>query len=305
MVKTVLVTGASSGIGKATTERLLDDGWAVWAAARRLDRMASLERAGARLLALDLTDDASIVAAAATVASAGGLTALVNNAGYGSYGAVEDVPLDEARRQFEVNLFGAARLIQLVLPALRIADGARIVNVSSVGGRMHEPFGAWYHATKFALEGFSDCLRIELKPFGIDVVVVQPGGIRTEWGGIARDSLIARSGSTVYARWARRHAYMLDRAESARWLSEPEVIARAIATAISARRPRTRYAAGAGAKPLLLLRGLLSDRMFDRMMWAGSQAAERPDWAEAAAKEPHRHAPRRWGPAEGANADQS
>lgn len=272
-MKTALVTGASSGIGKATAERLLAQGWAVWAAARRVDRMAGLGRAGAQLLRLDLTDDASMVAAIDEIAGAGGLTALVNNAGYGSYGAVEDVPIDEARRQFEVNLFGAARLIQLTLPLLRTTDGARIVNVSSVGGRIHEPFGAWYHATKFALEGFSDCLRMELQPLGVDVVVVQPGGIRTEWGGIARDTLIEQSGATLYARWARRHAGMLDRAESARWLSDPETIARTIATALAARRPRTRYAVGAGAKPLLFLRSLLSDRMFDRLMWAGSQAS--------------------------------
>lgn len=275
MTKTALVTGASSGIGAATVKRLLANGWTVWAAARRLDRMAPLEREGARLLSLDLTDDASIAAAAIEVTQAGQLNALVNNAGYGSYGAVEDVPLGEARRQFEVNLFGAARLIQLTLPVMRKSGNGRIVNVSSVGGQIHEPFGAWYHATKFALEGFSDCLRMELHPLGIDVVVVQPGGIRTEWGGIARDSLLARSGGTIYGRWARRHAAMLDRTDAAPWLSDPDVIARTIWRAVSVPRPRTRYAVGAGAKPLLMIRRLLSDRLFDRMMWAGSQSSEK------------------------------
>jgi NAD(P)-dependent dehydrogenase (short-subunit alcohol dehydrogenase family) len=271
--KTVLITGASSGIGAATVRRMAAQGWTVHAAARRLDRLAMLEGPNVHPLPLDLADDASIVAAVDEMACSGGVSAIVNNAGYGSYGAVEDVPLAEARQQFEVNLFGAARLIQLTLPLLRQAESPRIINISSVGGRIHEPFGAWYHATKFALEGFSDCLRLELKPFGIDVCVVQPGGIRTEWGGIARDSLLAQSGSGAYARWARRHAGMLDNAQAAGWISEPDVIARTIARALTARQPRTRYAVGAGARPLLLLRRLLSDRMFDRLMWQGSQAA--------------------------------
>lgn len=272
----IIVTGASSGIGAATVLRLLERGWTVWAAARRLDRMAPLERAGARLLALDLADGASIEAAMAQVARGGGVTALVNNAGYGSYGAVEDMPLAEARRQFEVNLFGAARLTQLALPMLRRAGGGRIVNISSVGGKIHEPFGAWYHATKYALEGFSDCLRLEVRPFGIDVVVIEPGAIRTEWGGAARDSLLARSGGSAYARWARRHAAMLDRATAAGWASEPDLVARAIDRALSARRPRTRYAVGGGAGALLLVRRLTSDRMFDALMWRGSQAGPAP-----------------------------
>jgi NAD(P)-dependent dehydrogenase (short-subunit alcohol dehydrogenase family) len=238
--------------------------------------MENLQDAGAQLLELDLTDDSSIRAAMATVRARGDVvTALINNAGYGSYGAVEDVPLSEARRQFEVNLFGASRLIQLALPGMRAARCGAIVNISSVGGKMHEPFGAWYHATKFALEGFSDCLRMELSPFGIDVVVVEPGGIRTEWGGISRDSLIACSGESEYGPWAKSHADFLDRTESAGWLSEPDVVAHTVAKALKAKRPQTRYAVGAGAKPILLLRRLLSDRMFDSLMRLGSQAASR------------------------------
>lgn len=284
--RVALVTGASSGIGAATAARLLSDGWTVWAAARRVDRMEALERHGARPLRLDLTDDGCIRDAVDAIGRAGPLTAIVNNAGYGSYGAVEDVPLEEARRQFEVNLFGAARLTQLALPLLRAAGRARIVNVTSVGGRIHEPFGAWYHATKFALEGFSDCLRMELKPFGIDVVVVQPGGIRTEWGGIARDTLLARSGDTAYARYARRHAGMLARADRASWMSDPDAVARTIARALGAGRPRTRYATGGRAGSILLMRRLLSDRAFDALMWAGSQAvANDPSEDDASAAE--------------------
>lgn len=275
MNKAALVTGASSGIGEATVRRLLADGFTVFAAARRMDRMASLERSGAILVPLDLTDDASIVAAIECVQGhAARLDLLVNNAGYGSYGALEDVPLDEGRRQFEVNVFGLARLCQLTLPIMRAQKSGRIVNITSIGGKMHEPFGAWYHATKFAVEGLSDCLRAELKPFGIAVVVIEPGAIRTEWTGIAKDSLIDRSGSTAYAPYARRHAGLFAQADTSRMASAPDVVANTIAKAARAKRPRTRYAVGGGARPILFLRRWLSDRMFDRLMWRISQSAE-------------------------------
>lgn len=273
MNKTALVTGASSGIGEATVIRLLAEGYTVFAAARRMARMKSLAQAGATLVPLDLTDDDSIVAAVQIVhAQSGRLDLLVNNAGYGSYGALEDVPLDEGRRQFEVNLFGLARLCQLVLPIMRAQQSGRIVNITSVGGKMHEPFGAWYHATKFAVEGLSDCLRVEVKPFGIDVVVIEPGAIRTEWTAIAKDSLLERSGATAYAPYARRHAGLFAQADTSTMASSPQVIANAIARAAHARRPRTRYAVGGGARPILFLRRWLSDRMFDRLMWRISQS---------------------------------
>lgn len=280
MNKTALVTGASSGIGAATVTRLLADGYTVFAAARRMTRMTDLEKAGAVLVPLDLTDDASIVAAMDQIRKAAGrLDLLVNNAGYGSYGALEDVPLDEGRRQCEVNLFGLARLCQLALPMMRSQKSGRIVNITSIGGKMHEPFGAWYHATKFAVEGLSDCLRVEVKPFGIDVIVIEPGAIRTEWTGIAKDSLLERSGATPYAPYARRHAAMFAQMDTSTMVSPPEVIANAVGRAASARRPRTRYAIGGGAKPILFLRRWLSDRMFDRLMWRISQSAMPPDAA--------------------------
>jgi NAD(P)-dependent dehydrogenase (short-subunit alcohol dehydrogenase family) len=272
-LKTALVTGASAGIGEATVKHLLADGYVVYAAARRVDRMAPLAAAGARLIALDLTDDASIVAAVEQVRNdAGRLDVLVNNAGYGSYGAVEDVPLEEARRQFEVNLFGAARLIQLALPMMRAQNSGRIVNVSSIGGKFGTAFGAWYHATKHALEGLSDSLRMELIPFGIDVIVIEPGAIRTEWGGIAHESLLARSGDTAYGPYARRLAAMFRRATSSRLPSPPEKVANVIAEAVKARRSRTRYPVAGGASVFLFVRRVLSDRMFDRLMWSISQA---------------------------------
>jgi NAD(P)-dependent dehydrogenase (short-subunit alcohol dehydrogenase family) len=269
--KVALVTGASSGIGEETARALLAAGYVVYAAARRLDRMDALGNAGARLMGLDLTDDSSIIAAANRVRDeAARFDVLVNNAGYGSYGAVEDVPMDEARRQFEVNLFGAARLTQLLLPMMRAQKSGKIVNVSSMGGKFGEPFGAWYHATKFALEGFSDSLRMELIPFGIDVIVIEPGGIKTEWGGIAADTLLASSGQSAFGPYARRHARLFNEAGD-RIASPPSVIAKAIKRAVTVRRPRTRYAVGGGARPLLCIKSLLSDRMFDRLLWTMSQ----------------------------------
>jgi NAD(P)-dependent dehydrogenase (short-subunit alcohol dehydrogenase family) len=276
MDKTALVTGASAGIGDATVKRLMADGYIVYAAARRTERMAGLASAGARLIALDLTQDASIVAAVEKIrGETGRLDVLVNNAGYGSYGALEDVPMEEARRQFEVNLFGAARLCQLALPMMRAQKSGKIVNVTSIGGKFGEPFGSWYHATKFALEGLSDCLRPEARPFGIDVIVIEPGAIRTEWVGIAHESLIKMSGDTAYGPYARRHAKMFEQVETSGLPSPPEVVADGIGRAVKARRPRARYAIGGGAKRFLLVRRLLSDRILDRLMWRMSQGGAR------------------------------
>lgn len=273
MQKTALVTGASAGIGEATARRLLKDGYRVFAAARRLDRMAGLAAEGAELIDLDLTLDASIVAAVETIrARAGRLDVLVNNAGYGSYGALEDVPMEEARRQVEVNLFGLARLCQLSTPLMRAQGSGTILNVTSIGGKFGEPFGSWYHATKFAVEGLSDCLRLELRPFGIRVVVIEPGAIRTEWAGIAHQSLVERSGHTAYAPYAGKHAAMLGSADTFRFASPPEVVADTIASAAAARRPRIRYATGGGARVFLFLARWLPDRMLDSLMWRMSQS---------------------------------
>ena len=272
MNKTAFVTGASAGIGEAAARALLAAGYRVFAGARRLDRMAELATAGATLLKLDLTDDASIVAAVNAIKSeAGRIDVLVNNAGYGSYGALEDVPLSEGRRQFEVNVFGLARLCQLVLPMMRAQKSGKIVNITSIGGKIWEPLGGWYHATKFAVEGLSDCLRVEVAPFGIDVIVIEPGAIRTEWAGIAREGLLQMSGNGAYGELAKRHARMLATAETSSLASPPEVVARTIVRAVNARRPKTRYATGGGARTILFLRTILSDRMFDRLIWRFTQ----------------------------------
>ena len=200
MKKVALVTGASAGIGEATVKTLLSAGYTVFAGARRQDRMLCLEREGAVLLSLDLTDDTSIVRAVEQIRSTQGrIDVLINNAGYGSYGSVEDVPMEEARRQFEVNVFGLARLAQLLTPMMRQQGSGKIVNVTSIGGKFGEPLGGWYHATKFAVEGLSDSMRMELARFGVDVIIVEPGAIRTEWGGIALESALKYSGATAYA----------------------------------------------------------------------------------------------------------
>jgi NAD(P)-dependent dehydrogenase (short-subunit alcohol dehydrogenase family) len=267
MKKVAVVTGASAGIGEATVKRLIEQGYTTYAASRRLERMANLEKLGAILLPLDLTDDSSIVQAATRIRTQQGrIDVLVNNAGYGSYGAVEDVPLDEARRQFEVNVFGLARLVQLVTPLMRQRGAGKILNVSSIGGKGWEPLGAWYHATKFAVEGFSDCLRMELKPFGIDVIVIEPGAIRTEWGQIALDTLQQASSHTVYGPQAEeKRALFLAAAGSA---SDPDVVAREIVKAIRAKRPKTRYVVGAHAKPLVFMSTFMPDRLNDWLMGA-------------------------------------
>ncbi len=276
MKKVALVTGASSGIGEATARKLLDAGYRVYAGARRVARMQPLAAAGATLLELDVTDDASMLAAIETIErETGRLDALVNNAGYGSYGSLEDVPLEEGRRQFEVNVFGLARLTQLALPMMRAQGSGRIVNVTSIGGKIGEPFGSWYHATKFAVEGMSDSLRMELHPFGIDVIVIEPGAIKTEWNGIAREGLLKYSGETAYRAGARQHVNMLANADQGSMPSEPEVVAATIVKSILAAQPKTRYATGGGARTVLFLRSLLSDRAFDGLMRMFSKQAQK------------------------------
>ena len=264
MAKIALVTGASSGIGRSIAQKLASAEFRVYAAARRVEKMADLEKQGVFPIALDLTQEESIRVCVKTVLTREGhIDVLVNNAGYGSYGAVEDVPMEEARRQFEVNLFGMARLIQLVTPGMREVHAGKIVNISSMGGKIWTKFGGWYHATKYAVEGLSDCLRMELAPFGIDVVVVEPGGIKTDWGLIAAENLRKRSENGAYAAMASRAADGMVKNYSGKMLSSPELIAQTVEKAVTKRRPRTRYLVGFGAKPMVWTRKLLGDRAFD------------------------------------------
>lgn len=263
--KVTLVTGASAGIGEVTAVRLKEAGFIVYAAARRLERMKSLENRGIHVLKLDLTVDESMVNCANTIlAKHGQLDVLVNNAGYGSYGAMEDVSMEEARKQFEVNVFGLARLTQLFLLTMRKQRSGRIINVSSVGGKIGSPHGVWYQGSKFAVEGLSDSLRMELKQFNIDVVVIEPGAIKTEWSEITRANLIRTSGHTAYGQKAKIHAAALEKYDNMG--SKPEVIAKAIYNAATSKKPKTRYVIGKGISVMLFVKAILPDRMFDRIM---------------------------------------
>jgi NAD(P)-dependent dehydrogenase (short-subunit alcohol dehydrogenase family) len=265
--KVALVTGGSSGIGECTVRELLDAGFTVYTVARRVDRMQDLAREGAHVFAMDVTDDATMVAGVERIVQEQGrIDVLVNNAGYGSYGAVEDVPIEEARRQFDVNVFGLARLTQLVTPHMRAQGSGRIINISSIGGKFYEPFGAWYHATKFAVEGLSDSLRLELKPFGIDVVIIEPGPIITEWNQIARDSLLERSGDTAYAKYARRAHRVLTEFDKPGRASRPEAVARKIRKAATTARPAARYPVGRGARLVTGSADHLPDRVLDQVV---------------------------------------
>jgi NAD(P)-dependent dehydrogenase (short-subunit alcohol dehydrogenase family) len=260
----VLVTGCSSGIGRATAERLARAGWPVYASARRLESIEGL--AGCRALQLDVTDDASMRAAVDAIAGEhGAVGVLVNNAGYSQSGAVESVALEDARRQFETNVFGLARLTQLVLPGMRAQGWGRIVNVSSMGGRLTFPGGGWYHASKHAVEALSDALRFEVEGFGIDVVVIQPGLIRTGFADAAVGS-IAVAPDDPYARFNQAVGATTAGAYDglARVLGGgPDAVAKTIERALAARRPRARYRVTASARLILAVRRLLPDRAWD------------------------------------------
>ena len=264
----VLITGCSSGIGRATAERLAKNGHRVYATARRIDSISDLEAAGCRLLALDVTDEQSMSAAVQQVEQEeGAVGVLVNNAGYSQSGAVESIPMDVVRRQFETNVFGLVRMCQLVLPGMRNQRFGRIVNISSMGGRLVFPGGGFYHGTKFAVEAISDALRFEVKGFGVDVVIVEPGLIKTEFGstlvgelGQAADGPYAHFNAAVGATTAGAYEEGL----LSKFGAGPEAVAKAIERAI--RRPKPRIPVTASALLMLGLRRLTPDRMWDRSM---------------------------------------
>ena len=263
----VLLTGASSGIGYDVAPLLVRYGYTVYGAARRVEKIEELASEGVKALSLDVTDEASMEAAVQQIIDAEGrIDVLINNAGYGSYGAIEDVPIDEARRQFEVNLFGLARLTQLVLPHMRARGSGRILNISSMAGRITSPLGAWYHATKYALEAFSDALRMETSDFGIQVSIIEPGGIKTDWGMIAADKLEESAKGGAYESIARKTAENMRRHYSSESLSDPTIISKAITHAIEAKKPKTRYLIGYMAKPAVLMHTVLPARAFDKII---------------------------------------
>jgi NAD(P)-dependent dehydrogenase (short-subunit alcohol dehydrogenase family) len=262
-----LVTGASSGMGKEIARRLRRDGHVVYGAARRVELMTELEADGIIPLKMDITVEEDVRAVVDRIAADhGGIDVLINNAGFGLYGPVEDVPIDDARYQFEVNLFGLARLTQLALPHMRATGSGTIVNISSMGGRVYTLMGAWYHATKHALEGWSDCLRYELAPFGVDVVIVEPGAIDSEWSSVMRDKLVADFSDGPYAEQVTSTVSAMSGVYESGDASPPSLIANVVSKAVRARRPRTRYVAGKYARLLLTIRALVPDRVFDALL---------------------------------------
>jgi len=265
MEKVILITGASSGMGKEFARHLKEDGNIVYGAARRVEKMEDIRRLGVKILEMDVTDEASMVKGIETIIkNEGRIDVLVNNAGFGSYGAVEDVPIKDAKYQLDVNVFGAARLIQLVLPHMRSLHSGKIINISSIGGKVALPLGAWYHASKFALEAMSDSLRNEVKLFGIDVVVIEPGGVKSEWGSITADNLQRISGNTVYGPMVKSFLKAFEKTEPNS--ADPIVIVNLVRKAIEAKKPKTRYHGGYMAGLLLFMRKLLPDRMLDKVL---------------------------------------
>ena len=268
--RAVLVTGCSSGIGEATAARLAGAGWTVYATARRADTLAGLARRGCRTLALDVTDEASMTAAVAAVEEAeGAVGVLVNNAGYSQSGAVESVPMADVRRQFETNVFGLVRMCQLVLPGMRAQGWGRIVNVSSMGGRLTFPGGGLYHGSKHAVEAISDALRYEVAGFGVHVVVVEPGLIRTRFGETAVEA-IGPAADGPYAAFnravAQATAEAYGRGPLGRLGGSPDAVARRIEAILRSPRPRSRYPVTASARVMLTLRRLLPDAAWDAML---------------------------------------
>ena len=269
--KAVLITGCSSGIGRATAERLAGVGWKVYATARQVEAIAPLEERGCELLPLDVTDEDSMRSAVDEVERReGAVGVLVNNAGYSQSGAVEAVPTEKVRRQFETNVFGLARMCQLVLPGMRRQGYGRIVNVSSMGGKLTFPGAGYYHASKHAVEALSDALRFEVAGFGVRVAVIEPGLIRTSFAQAAVGSMDGSGGEHPYAGFdegvARATAENYDRGPISRLAGEPEAVAEAIEQAISARSPRSRYAVTPSAHLFMGLRRLLPDRAWDAIL---------------------------------------
>ena len=265
--KVILVTGGSSGIGFEAAQRLARMGHKVYAAARRTALMEPLKADGITPLSLDVTDDASRRQCVDTILQREGrIDVLVNNAGYGYFGAIECVPLEDARRQLEVNVFGLAEMTRLVLPAMRSQHSGRIVNIASIAGRAVFPFGGWYNVSKYSVEAISDALRIELKPFGIDVAIIEPGCIKTDWGIIAADHLDECSRGTAYEPTALREAAAMRWAYTGSYMSNPSIIARAIVRASTSRCPRTRYRLGRFAFTTTVMHALLPARWWDAMV---------------------------------------
>lgn len=267
MKKVIVITGASSGMGKTTAKTLISEGHIVYGAARRLENMQDLVEVGGHAIGMDITVEADIQAAVDRVLKEQGrVDVLVNNAGYAIYGAVEQISIEDARRQFEVNLFGLASLTQKIIPHMRERKSGLIINITSIGGKVYTPLGAWYHATKHALEGWSDSLRLEISGFGINVSIVEPGAIQTEFSDVMTDPMVELSKNGPYEAIAEGVARGNKTYYTGAPSNSPQVIADVISKAIASKNPKTRYAAGKMAKMTLFMRRWLSDKAFDRVV---------------------------------------
>ena len=268
--KAVLVTGCSSGIGRSTAELLAGKGWTVYASARKLDSISDLEARGCRLLEIDVTDEDSMRAAVTKVEEAeGAVGVLVNNAGYSQSGAVESVSPEDVRRQFDTNVFGLIRMTQLALPGMRRQRWGKVVNVGSMGGKLTFPGGGLYHATKYAVEAISDALRFEVASFGVDVILVEPGLIKTRFGETAAETVCGEQADGPYAEFnpavakATKEVY---EGPLSRLGGGPEAVAETIERAVSRSRPRARYPVTPSARIMMAQRRLMPDRLWDTVM---------------------------------------
>ncbi len=270
--KVILITGASSGIGFDAAQTLAQQGHCVFAAARRTELMEPLKASGVHVIKMDVTDEKSMKDGVETLIQAmGHIDVLINNAGYGYFGAIENVPMEDARRQLEVNVFGLARLTQLVLPYMRQQKSGRIINTSSIAGKMVFYMGGWYNITKYSVEAFSDALRMEMKPYGIDVVMIEPGAIKTDWGIIAARHLKESSEGTAYEASGNQWAHNMDWFYKTNLLSSPSVITKAIVRAVNSRHPKARYCRGRFSIIGRIAHAIMPARWWDALMRQGGK----------------------------------
>lgn len=266
--KVILITGASSGIGLETALLLLNEGFKVYACARRLNQMETIRQHGGEIVSLDVTSEESMKQCVNYILEKeGNIDILINNAGYGSCGSIEDIPMEEIKHQYEVNVFGLGRMIQLVLPSMRKQKCGKIINISSMGGRFTSPYAGWYHSTKYAVESISDALRMELKPWNIDVILIEPGMIQTNWGVIAAKNIRLYSGNSDYKEQAENAAKFYEKryGNENSGLSDPKVIALTIKKAVLSSHPKTRYLVGKYSSMFIFMKTILSDKLFQNV----------------------------------------
>ena len=276
MKKVILITGASSGIGKDTALSLIKEGHVVYGVARRLEMMKDIVQAGGHAIKMDILKERNIDDVVnQIIKEQSRVDVLINNAGYGLWGAVETISIDEAKRQFDVNIFGLAYLTKKIIPIMRKQKSGKIINMSSMGGKVYTPFGAWYHATKYALEGWSDCLRIELKSFGIDVILIEPGVIKTEFQDVMMNSTVERSIGTPYEKKLKA----LEKATQEMYArgigSPPSTITKLIIKAINSHNPKRRYVGGLFAKPMLFIKKWFGDKMYEKAIMSQIKKAKK------------------------------